>query len=276
MTRMRTALVVCACAGLLLVAQPVHAQYSYRPASSSDAATGETYHVEFGGNFWAPTPEIVISSEGLGHLGTDIDFVNDLGIEKERFGELRLVLRPARKHKFRFHYIPIQYKAESIVTREIVFNGIVYTIGLPVASEMNWKSYRIGYEFDFLYRDRWFAGFIFDVKYTDVDVTLSNQFLGTEFTRARGPIPTIGGIFRGYVIPNISITAEVTGFKLPERIDEDYRGSYIDVDVYGTVNLTDHVGFQAGYRSLDVNYRVEDDAGDLKLKGPYFGGVVRF
>ena len=273
---MRTALMVCVCAALLVFARPAAAQYSYKPATSSDPATGETYHVEFSGNFWSPTPQITISSEALGIIGSDIDFVTDLGIEKKRFGELRLVLRPAQKHKFRFHYIPIQYKAENIVSREFVFNGVRYRVGLPVASETNWKSYRFGYEFDFLYRDRWFAGFIFDVKYTDVDVTLSSPLLGSEFTRARGPIPTIGGIFRGYVIPNISITAEVTGFKLPESVDEDYRGRYVDVDVYGTINFTDHVGAQVGYRSIDVDYKVERDTGDLRLRGPYFGGVARF
>jgi hypothetical protein len=42
------------------------------------------------------------------------------------------------------------------------------------------------------------------------------------------------------------------------------------------VNFTDQVGAQAGYRSLTVFYRVEEDQGDLKMKGLYFGGVVRF
>ena len=33
---------------------------------------------------------------------------------------------------------------------------------------------------------------------------------------------------------------------------------------------------ELGYRSFDVLYKVEKDAGDLKLKGLYLGGVVRF
>jgi hypothetical protein len=33
---------------------------------------------------------------------------------------------------------------------------------------------------------------------------------------------------------------------------------------------------QGGYRSLDVEYIDEDDLGRLKMKGLYFGGVVRF
>ena len=42
------------------------------------------------------------------------------------------------------------------------------------------------------------------------------------------------------------------------------------------MNFTDHFGVQAGYRSLTVFYQIETDAGDLKMKGLYFGGAVRF
>ncbi len=94
--------------------------------------------------------------------------------------------------------------------------------------------------------------------------------------RARAPIPALGAIGRVYVAPNISITGEFSGFRLPESIDEDYRAKYYDFDIYGTVNFTDNVGAQAGYRSFDVFYRVEEDEGTLKLKGLYLGGVVRF
>ena len=90
--------------------------------------------------------------------------------------------------------------------------------------------------------------------------------LDLEFVRARAPIPAVGVIGRGYVAPNISITGEFTFFKLPE-IDEDNSGRYFDFDLYGTVNFTDNVGAQAGYRSFDVVYKVEDDDGDLQLKG---------
>src|SRR5919108_6680924 len=74
------------------------AQFTATPFS--DPATGERYHIEGSFGLWNPTPDIVIASESLGVLGTRIDAVNDLGIEKSRIGELRIVLRPAQKHKF--------------------------------------------------------------------------------------------------------------------------------------------------------------------------------
>ena len=72
---------------------------------------------------------------------------------------------------------------------------------------MKWRAYRFGYEWDFVYRDRGFAGLLLEAKYTDVSATLTN-LLDTEFVRARAPIPAVGFIGRGYVAPNISITGE--------------------------------------------------------------------
>lgn len=273
---MRTRVVVSAllCLAFDLSAAPAHAQTA--AAGSLDRATGERYRVEIGGHIWNPTPEIAISSESLGIVGSRIDFVSDLGIEKARFRQIKVVLRPGTKHKFRFEYTPIDYlQAEGQLTGDIVFNGITYPVTLPISTDFQWKAYRFGYEWDFIYRDRGFLGLILEAKYTDVQTTLSNE-TDREFVRARAPIPAIGVIGRVYVAPNISFTGEFSGIKLPESIDENYRAKYFDIDIYGTVNFTDHFGAQAGYRSFDVFYKVDDDEGELKLKGFYVGGVVRF
>lgn len=273
-TRVAAAFLVCLI--VLLTSAPADAQYI--PRGLSDRATGETYHVEVGGYFWNPTPDIGISSESLpivGQTATLIDFVNDLGIEKSRFKQLKVVLRPGTKHKFRFEYTPISYEAEGTIRRDVIFNGIIFPVALPVQTDMTWKAYRFAYEFDFIYRDRGFLGLVLETKYTHVEATLAN-IIDTQFVRARAPIPAIGVIGRVYVAPNISITGEFGGFKLPEGIDEDYRATYYDFDLYGTVNFTDNFGAQLGYRSFDVFYKIDEDQGSLELRGFYFGGVARF
>jgi hypothetical protein len=268
---------VCLFAGLV-AASPAEAQYGAR--RTSDRATGETYHVELGAAFWNPTPEVLISSESLGILGDNVDFVNTLGLEKTRFRQLKVVLRPGTKHKFRFEYTPLKYEAEKTIATSFVFNGQRYNVGLPVTSELLWKAYRIGYEYDFVYRDRGFVGMLLETKYTDVTATLTAALAGiarTEFTHARGPIPSIGIIGRGYVVPNISITGEFSGFpEIGTTGSSRWGGKYYDFDLYGTVNFNDHVGAQVGYRSFDVFYKVNSDNGTLKMKGLYFGAVTRF
>ena len=277
---MRMRVFLCVVTLIALTAVPAQAQF-YPGRGTSDRATGENYRVEVGGYFWNPNPDITIRSEALtqAKLGTTIDFVEDFGIEDERFRQLKVVLRPATKHKFRFEYTPISYEEpNATLRRTIVFNGQEFNVALPVSVSLEWKAYRFGYEWDMIYRDRGFFGLLLEVKYTDVQATLAQNALGLEeFAQAKAPIPAIGVIGRVYPAPNISITGEISGFKLPDDIDEDYKARYIDFDLYGTVNFSDNFGAQVGYRSFDVFYFIEDeDEGKLKLKGLYFGGVARF
>jgi hypothetical protein len=257
---------------VLVCAAPARAQF--RP--SNIPAPGENYHIEGAAAFWNATPDIIISSESLGIPGDDVDLIADLGIEKKQLPELRLVLRPGRKHKFRLNYIPIRYEASSVVNREFVFNGQRFRIGLPVNTTADLTTIRAGYEYDFIHRDRGYAGVLIDLKYTNIDVELASP-IGNEFVQSVAPIPTIGFTGRGYVVPAISITGELTFAKVPENLGgDDFGGRYIDFDIYGTVNFNRYVGVQLGYKSIDVNYFTDLDAGTLVFKGLYFGGVVRY
>lgn len=259
-------------AALVLTASPALAQFRPRPVS--DPATGESYHIEASAGFWNPSAAMTISSQSLGIVGSEIDFKKDLGLKDQRFGELHAVLKASRKHKFRFQYIPITYTQQATITRNIVFNGQLYRVG-PVNSSLDWKAYRFGYEYDFIARDRGFAGFILDFKYTDVRASLKTPAI-SEFAHAQAPIPALGGIVRVYLVPNISITGELTGIKVPDRVSEDFKAHYADLDIYGTVNFTNNLGAQLGYRSFDLGYVVQDDTGSFVLRGVYFGVVARY
>jgi len=268
-------LAVIVVAGLTL---PAEAQYRPLPASgygTGGGPKGEPYHVEAAFNVWNPTPDFVISSESLGIPGTPISVQADLGIQQEKKFEFRLVLRPAKKHKFRFHYLPLAYEATTTLTADIIFNGIKYPLSTQVTSNLEWKTYRIGYEYDIISRAQGFFGIILEAKYTDASFQLKSPF-GIEFARARAPIPALGAIGRVYIAKVASITAEFTGFMLPNSIDENYQAHYYDWDIYGTVNVTDNFGAQVGYRSLSLGYVAKTDRGDATLAGLYFGGVARF
>ena len=260
-------------AALVVSTAPATAQYG--APKVSDPATGEKYHVEFTASFWRPSPEITIASESLGIIGTQIDFVQDLGISEQNFADLRIVLRPGRKHKFHIDWLPIEYSAETVLTKTLIFNGQAYTIGLPVTTEMKWTTWNLAYEYDFIYRDRGFLGFLVGVKYTEVEATLTSPFVA-EFTRARGPIPFLGGAGRIYIFPNISITGQFAVFDMPDKVAEDWNGDMYDIDFYGTINFIDNLGVLVGYRTIDVEYFADLDAGKLSMDGWYLGAVVRF
>jgi hypothetical protein len=261
-----------ALASITCTAIPAAAQFG-RPSAVLPA---ERYHIEVAGALWRPTPELLVSSESLGIAGTTIDGVADLGFARSRFGELRVVARAARKHKFRVHYLPIDYAAATTVERTFVFNGTIYRAGIPVDSAFAWKTWRLGYEYDFVSRERGYVGVIAEVKHTDVKLAVAAPLLAEE-ARARVPVPAIGGIVRVYPAEAVSITGEVTGMNLPGSLtQDDDTAKYLDWDLYVTVNVGRHAGLQVGYRSIDLQYLADEDRGRLTHKGAYVGGVVRF
>jgi hypothetical protein len=258
---------------LVLTAATASAQY--RPRPLNDPATGERFHIEAEAAYWTPTADITFASAGLGIPGDSINVKRDLGVTDQQFPALAVQIRPARSHHFRFQYIPIEYSGSTRLARDIVFNGIRYSANVPVNSSLDWKAYRFGYQYDFIVKNRGFGGVILEAKYTDVRAQLATP-LQIEFTRQRAPIPAIGGIARVYVVPNISITGELTGFTIPDSVEGRYHAHYVDLDVYGTLNFTDNIGVKGGYRSLDLGYHLKDDIGSFVLNGIYFGAVLRY
>jgi hypothetical protein len=245
--------------------------------NAPDPAPGEDFHVELGAMFWTPTPEISIQTGALVAIGeTDVDFVREFGIENTRFTEFRAVIKGGRKHKIRFNYIPMEYNEEATLSRQITFGGRTFDVGIPATADLKWEIWKIGYEWDLAVGDRGFFGIIGELKYNKVTATLASPLADSEFTEVKAPVPTIGIIGRGYPSRNFSITAEFTGIKLPDRISERFDAKLFDFDVYGTINFGRHVGLQGGYRSVVAEYADEDDIGELKMKGIYWGGLLRF
>jgi len=183
-------------AALFCGAAPAAAQY--KPRAVNDPATGEKYHIEVGADEWFPAADMTVSSEQLGIAGSQIDFKKTLGLTDQHFPALQLQLRPARSHKLFLNYTPIDYNQTATLNQDIVFNGIRYSLGVPVNSDLNWMTYEIGYEYDFVVKNWGFVGFDLEAKYTDVQVQLASP-IAVEFAQARGPIPAPGRI-AGYYL----------------------------------------------------------------------------
>ncbi|HEY2152511.1 MAG TPA: hypothetical protein VGH34_17005 [Vicinamibacterales bacterium] len=260
-----------------LIAAPAAAQYKPQPVNNPSGP--ENYHIEVGGDLWFPSSDITVASAGTGVLaglpGSQINAERDLGVTDTHFPALQVILKPAKKHKFRLNYVPISFVGDAVLKTSIDFNGIRYQVGVPVNSTMKWDEWRFGYEYDFVSTSSGFAGFILEAKYTNVRVELDSPF-ASEFAQARAPIPAIGGIGRVYVAPSISITGEVAAFAIPNSIDSRYQGHDIDIDIYGTVNFTPNIGVKGGFRSMDVGYLIKTDSGSMTLRGLYFGAVLRY
>ena len=96
-----------------------------------------------------------------------------------------------------------------------------------------------------------------------------------EFTSAKGPMPAIGLVARGYVAPNVALNFEVSGFRVP-NVSEKYQARYYDWDINGTINVTNYFGVQLGWRRMTTFLNIDRDGGDFKLQGLWFGAAVRY
>ena len=257
---------------LLLIAARADAQFSV-----SNPAPGEQFHAEVSLLFWKPTPELRLNTAELTNAGVgEIDFVQEFAIEKDRFREYRLTLKPGRKHKLRYSSLPIEYTPSATLTRTIQFGNLTVPIRTPATAELKWTVRRYGYEYDFIAMDRGYVGVIAELKDNKVSASVTADPYGTEATEQRAVIPTIGVAARGYPHRLFSITGELTGLKVPGRFKDTLSGKLVDFDLYGTLSLGRNVAVQGGYRSLLVDYLTDTDAGHLRMKGMYWGGLLRF
>jgi hypothetical protein len=259
-----------------LLLATVRAEAQFTPPASDVAA--ENFHIELGLMFWQPTPELTLTTGDV-RVGT-VDFVSEFGIGDERFREIRAVLKAGRKHKLRFAFVPIKYDQDAVLRRSIVFQNLSFPVAANANATINWDVYRFGYEWDIIARSHGFVGLITEVKYNKVqaNVSATGSVLGQSQTLSAAvdqtaPVPTIGGIARGYLGEYVSVTGEFTGLKLDR---DEFRAKFYDFDIYGAAHLGKNAGVQAGYRSIDVDFLVDGDEGTMKMTGPYFGGFVRF
>ena len=260
-----------------VVALPSTARAQYRSAGP-EPGIAENYHIEAAYSWWNANPDLFVNSESLDIIGTDVDLINDLGIEQHRLGKFDLVLKPAKKHRLKYQHLPIKYERDAFrVTREFIFNGQRYSVGLPVTTSVDFSSDSFSYEYDFLHFPRFFVGAGIGMKLTKVHVDLQSP-IGAEFLKQTAPIPAFNFSGRAYLTPNFSVDSEIAFFRIPSSLEEQIEGdgSYNDFDLHATYNFNKYVGGQLGWRKTTIFYTAENDSGDLKFSGLFFGGVIRY
>ena len=248
---------VALCAGILLCGARVEAQG----------------HVgEVGVMLWKPSPDLVLSTDTLAGFSVDeVDFVQEFGIEDKWFREYRATL--GRSHKFRFSYVKFSYEEEATIQRTFTFRGQQFTANAPATADIEWDLWKLGYEWDFVSTPQGFFGVFTDLKINKVVASVDSPALRSAATAdVRAPVPTIGVIGRGYLSRAVAITGEFSGLKIS---NDDFDVKFFDFDINGTIGGQSG-GAQIGYRSVVADYLVDEDLGDLKMKGLYFGAYFRF
>ena len=222
--------------------------------------------------FWKPAPQLILSNEAIQTAIEPPDLVEEFGIDDKWFPEYRATL--GRGHKFRFSYVTLSYDEEATINRTFTFQGRTLTVGAPAVADVEWDLWKLGYEWDFVANDQGYFGVTADLRLNEITATVDSPVLRSPaMTDTTAPVPTIGVAGRGYVSGALAIGGEFSGLKITR---DEFEVKFLDFDIHATISVSRNVGAQVGYRSLDADYVVDDDTGDLEMRGVYLGGFVRF
>lgn len=219
------------------------------------------------GRYWFSDIDANISV-GENVPGTDIDFVQELGLQDEDFPEGRVTIGLGNQ-RIRYAYLPLEWEGVQVLARDISFGGQTFTASQEVATKLEVVYHRLGYENYIINKGGARVAMILELKYFDAEATLASGSVAEKESLSL-PVPAIG-FGAGFGLPLLlDISAEATGIGVSS---DKYM-----VDAEAMVNFVPipFMMVSAGYRYFDLNYETDEDLFDIKLKGPFLSAQLAF
>lgn len=219
-------------------------------------------------------------------IGTKLDLRNDLGVERyQRLPEVELKLNLPGMNKIIGTYWNVTYEGKKNLTEPINYQGISYSSGEYLKTELDLEMQSLLYERLFLPESLTRAfpalgeaevGVLLGVKYLQAESRLSSALSGTKKEDAALPIP-VGGLFMQVdLLQKLRIELGVTGISCDTA---NYHVRFIDG--YGEVRfkLIKFLPLGIGYQVTGLNIEKEkggDFSINLSMKGYYFFTTIEF
>ncbi|WP_444997897.1 TIGR04219 family outer membrane beta-barrel protein [Aliikangiella sp. IMCC44359] len=245
------------------------ASFAFVPLANADIVG-----FEVGTYQWKPDYAGTIKSDSNSILGTDIDINDDLGFDDESHN----IFWVTAEHPVPF--LPnikivssdLKSSAESVLTREITFNGQTYSINenVSTAVDMSNTEYTLYYEI----LDNWVnLDLGVTLRQYDGMISLQTPPTGTDLNEEEDidfTIPLIYGKAR-FDLPFSGFFAE--GELNIISYDDDSIS-----DIMVGVGYESDIGFGAkiGYRTFELDVEEDDITADMEFKGAYFSAFYHF
>jgi hypothetical protein len=252
---MRTALVAIV-SGAALLAAPAHAQ----------RAPAEDYTLRAEYLWWSPGPSGQLQ-KGLGdEPGTLLDARDDLGLGEAGANLARATFRLGGSWKLRGAWSPLDFRGDVLAPRSFAYGTTAVRAGDQVITALKGNYVTGELEWDFVERERGFLGFLFGVKYFDVDTLLLNVDASSRVAETeRLPIPVLGLAGRAYVHPRVSLEVELSGLSAGDR------GHVWELLLAARAHVSSRLAVTGGYRRLALEGRDDRDFFNLDLGTWTFG-----
>ena len=212
--------------------------------------------VDIDGRYWLTTMDDKIKS---GTTGDTINLVDDLGVDdQENFFDVRATLELG-SHKLRYGFMPLSWEGVKAVSAPVTFNGGSFS-GV-VTTKLDIAYHRLGYEYDIIDTLNNRLGVIFEIKYFDIDASLTDT--ATRTASVKAPVPTIGIAAQAGLPFLLSVGGEITGISLGSA------AWLVDAEAGVNFKPAPFVVVSGGYRLLKLHLDYDDDLADISVQGPF-------
>jgi hypothetical protein len=224
------------------------------------------------GYYWFPELSGVIRVDDAGIVGTELNLGDDLGVDNEIYPVIE-VFAGIGKHHLSLACYKLDYDGDTVLTKDIYFNGELFQVNDRIASSIEYYNYDVMYRYDLIDLENFLAGgslglvarlMVFDGSASMASATVTTK---EDFT---APIPMVGANFHVGILKDlIEARVLVTGI------------GYSDNKVFdgqAEISLTPFpfLDIHGGYRFLKIDVEEDDVKLDFENPGFYVALTVSF
>ena len=234
------------------------------------AATAHALEVSVKPIYWSPDLDTRARVEQDG-IGDEIDLSSDLGMDDEDIYGATIDLGLGRSSHVILSYWTVDYSGNEVLGRDLRYDGRTYDAGSRVRSDFDFDAYELGYAFDLVNFESFYAGLVLQLNAFIIDTELRSNLLPIPDEEDFNLIYPLPAIRFGYRFFNNK--AELAGkFGGLWWQGSGWWDASAELAVYPIKNL----GLSAGYRFLHYDISDDDDSINFKMDGFTASAVLRF
>jgi hypothetical protein len=207
-----------------------------------------------------------------------LDFNKVLGLEESSTTVfLSYQWRFKKKWSLQTFYSQMEAQGKKLATRDFNYNGVEYTAGARLDTDVNLDTYLLALNYSFLRDDKKEIGVGFGLHAFDFDTTIVTGIGldGVERNGARNnaqltaPLPNLRAYGTHMFTPKweVSVSAGWLSFSY-----EDYDGDYLFLNAYTEYRFTNSFAIGLSYQVAEIDVTHEDSKAkeqfDIQLYGP--------
>ena len=224
------------------------------------------------GYYWFPELSGDMRVDDAAIVGTEINLEDDLDMDNESYPVVEM-FAGIGKHHLSLAFYNLDYDGDTVLTKDIYFDGKLFQINERVVSGLEYDNYDVMYRYDLIDLENFLAGgslglvarlMVFDGS---ASITSATATAKKDFT---APVPLVGANFHVGILKDIiEARVLVTGM--------EYKDNTV-FDGQAEISLTPFpfLDIHGGYRIFKINVDEDDVKFDFDNSGLYVGLTLSF